>query len=156
MSDNDTLLNDLYRFVKDELKFHHVCEVVPGLRGGLFDQPADGAAAHTPNGIPVIALNSDYQRWAPEWLTYVYLHEASHHRAGHVHKAARATAAHGDVYVRNAAAETYTRSIEVRADEMAKAYVKRFTKWREQQQIADLQAQVDEIRQMLGLRRAAK
>ncbi len=129
--DNDKLLDQLYKFVGEALNFHPTVEIVSGLRGGLFDQRADGAAAYSAKGAPVVALDGDYQRWDPEHLKYVFLHETAHHRLNHVHAAARATAAPGAVYARNAASEGYTKRIEQQADQLTATYTKRFAKWRE-------------------------
>ncbi len=155
-SSNDRLLESLYKFVTQELKFSCVVDIVPGLRGGLFDSRADGAAAFTQYGAPQIALDSSYKAWPREHLIYVVLHETAHHKLNHVHKAARATAQHGDVYVRNEASVSYTQRIETAADTLAKEYVKRFQKWHKDSVLADLQAQITELQQLLGIRRATR
>ena len=152
-SENDRLLESLYRYITQELKFHCVIEVIPGLRGGFWDDRADGAASYTPNGIPQICLDNTYKTWPSERLTYVVCHELSHHKLGHVHKATRATAQRGTVYPQSKALVDYTQSIETHADAMAQVYVKRFAKWRGEQLLADLQAQVLELQQLLGIRR---
>ena len=152
-SENDRLLESLYKYITQELHFPCVIEVIPGLRGGFWDLPADGAAAYSDNGIPQICLSPAYRTWTSERLQYVVLHELSHHKLGHVHKTAHATAQRGIVYPQSKSLIDYTKSIEAHADAMAQVYVKRFAKWRGKQLLADLQAQVLELQQLLGIRR---
>jgi len=153
---NDSLLNDLHQFVGEVLDFHPLVEVVPGLRGGLFDDRADGAAAYSAKGAPVVALDGDYQRWPAERLKYVFLHECAHHRLQHTNPAMRATAAHGVVYERNATNEAYTKRIEKHADEVTRSYVRGFEAWKERAQIRQLQKDVEFIKWALRQRGLTK
>lgn len=145
-TENDRLLERLYEFLGDELKFFPLVEIVPGLRGGLHDDRADGAASYSPQGQEVIALDGDYTRWDPAHLKYVVLHETAHHKLKHVHPAARASAARGVQYVRNEAAAQYTRSIEAPADALAKEYVKRFEAWNERRALQQMQDDIKFIK----------
>lgn len=145
-TENDLLLNRLYEFLGAELKFHPLVEVVPGLRGGLHDDLADGAAAYSPQGQEVIALDPSYVKWPAEHLRYVLLHEVAHHRLGHVSPAARASAARGAQYVRNEAAAKYTHTIETQADQLTAFYVKSFEAWNERRALQQMQDDIKFIK----------
>ena len=136
---NDSLLDQLRQYIGETLKFFPIVEIVPGLRGGLYDDRADGAAAYSAKGAPVVALDGGWERWPAERLRYVFLHECAHHRLKHTNPAMRATAAHGVVYERTAANEQYTARIERQADDVTKSYEKGFDAWRLKKLEADVQ-----------------
>ena len=153
---NDSLLDQLHRFVGETLDFHPLVEVVPGLCGGLWDQRADGAAAYSEKGIPVIALDAGWERWPAERLHYVFLHECAHHRLKHTNTAMRATAAHGVVYPRTVANEEYTRRIETQADQVTASYVKGFERWSERAKIRQIEEDIKFIKWALRQRGLVK
>ena len=153
---NDQLLDQLHRFVGETLNFHPTVEIVPGLRGGLFDDAADGAASFSAKGAPVIALSPDYVRWPQEHLRYVFLHECAHHRLKHVHPAARASAQHITAHPRTQENTDYTRHIEKQADDVAKSYIKIFETWSERAQIRQIQEDIKFIKWALRQRGLVK
>jgi len=152
MTTNDELLNQLHQWAGEILGFRPNVEVVPGLRGGFWNQPADGCAAYSAKGAPVVALSDDYQRWPAEHLRYVFLHECAHHRLNHVHPACRTTPVPGVVYERNAANEAYTKRIERQADQVTASYVRNFEAWRERRKLEQLQKDVEFIKWALRQR----
>ena len=158
MASNDELLNQLHQFIAETLDFRPLVEVVPGLRGGLWDQRADGAAAYSAKGVPVIALDAGWERWPQEHLRYVFLHECAHHRLKHTNPAMRATAtgAPGIVYERNATNEAYTKRIEQQADQVTASYLRGFEAWKERAQIRQLQKDVEFIKWALRQRGLVK
>lgn len=146
---NDELLNTLHQFARDELGLLHIVDVQANLTGGVHDTPALAVAVHSDKGIPAIVLDATYKQWAPDDLIAVYCHECAHHLLHHVDSRTRVTSKAQPGTITRAVALLYERN-ERAADEAAKGYAKRFRKWREDQLLADLQAQVDEIFVMLG------
>lgn len=153
---NDELLNLLHKWAGETLDFHPLVEVVPGLRGGFWNQPADGAAAFSAKGAPVVALSDDYQRWPAEHLVYVVTHEIAHHRLNHVPNGVQATAARCAPEPRTQKLVDYTNTIEAQADSLAKFYVKKFENWRKERQFRQMQADIWEIRQLLQAQRVGQ
>lgn len=146
---NETLLEDLHRFARDELGLFHTVDVQHNLTGGIADTAAMAVAVHSDKGIPVIVFDASYRQWPQDDLIAVYCHECAHHLLHHVDSRTRVTSKAQPGTITRAVALLYERN-ERAADEAAKGYAKRFRKWREDQLLADLQAQVDEIFVMLG------
>lgn len=153
MTANDRLLEQLHQFARDELGLFHIVDVERNLTGGIHDTPALAVAVHSDKGIPAIVLDATYKQWPQGELISTYCHEVAHHLLHHVDSRTRVTSKAQPGTITRAVALLYERN-ERAADEAAKTYAAKFRKWREDQMLADLQAQVNEIRQLLGLRRA--
>ena len=150
MATNDEMLDALYQFARDELGLLHTVDVQHNLTGGLQDTPALAVAVHTDKGAPAIVLDSSYRHWPQDTLVDTYCHECAHHLLRHVHQRARVTSKAQPGTITRAGMMYYERN-ERAADEAAKGYAKRFRAWREQQLLQDIQQQINELRQLLGL-----
>jgi len=147
-TDNDTLLERLYQFVGEELHFHPLVDVQPNLTGGIHDTPALAVAVHSEKGAPAIVLDASYRRWPADELIDTFCHEVAHHRLGHVHTAARFGVKVQPGAWTRAGLLAYERN-ERAAEQNAKAYAKRFEAWQQQLLLAQIQNDLQEIRQML-------